>query len=338
MVNERQNVVNKKRTTRDARRYGVRCTVAALALAILICCPRLARSQDVVSDAVAWFPPGTVALEYSDASALRGLPDYQTLRQHFLGRNLQALEQSLSALGITEGDINQLVLGMQAENGNMFEFEGVAAGTFDPQTVAQHATSSGLAATKVGSSTAYCLASKSAQTCVAILQGSLGVFGPLPVLSAMLKARAEAGTGQGGSSPLAQLVQNGRADAPIWGVVLGSAVSKWFQSWMPASNNLQMNWSTAFRGVRSLAFQVRAGDNVHLEVKLMCATNQDASSLSQLMQGLKLVQKMSWQNSHPSQPNPFENLDVEAADNQVTFNLTATYAAIENPGTLGRPH
>ncbi len=310
--------------------------MAALVLTMLMCCPTLTRSQDVVSDAVAWLPPGTIALEYSDATALRGLPDYQTLRRHFLGRNLQSLENSLATIGIAESDINQLVLAWQSGNGKAFQLEGLATGTFDPDVMAQRASAAGIKPANVDGSKAYCVAAGSSQTCVVVLQGSLGIFGPLPVLNAMLQARAGTGSGLAGGGNLAALVQGARANAPIWGVALGSAVSKWFESWMPAGNSLQMNWGTAFRDVSSLSYRVNAGDDIDLRVKLMCASDQAAASLSQLMQGLKLIQSMAWQRAHPSQSNPFSDLDIEAADNQVTFHLTASYAALANPGMLGK--
>ncbi|MGH9448064.1 MAG: hypothetical protein ACRD3O_20425, partial [Terriglobia bacterium] len=302
---------------------------------MLIFSATLACAQSIVTDALQWFPPDTLAVEYSNPSTLRGLPAYQALRAHYLGRDLQELERSLARLGIHETDIDELVLGWQAKAGSSFQYEGLASGSLDPQAIAQSAAASGITPTTVQGEKAYCFAASHASTCVAILPGEIGAFGPLPLLAAMLRARNGQGPSVASDTRFTQLVDGAKSDAPIWGVAKGVAVAKWFDAWMPSEKNLKMNWSSAFQDVRALSYQVQTGSDVDLSVKLECTGAQAAASLRQLMEGLKLIQQLAWRTTNPSQPNPFANLDVESAENQVSFKLTADYAALERLGPLG---
>jgi hypothetical protein len=311
---------------------------AAVALGVIVMISvSPARSQDIVGDALAWMPPRTVSLEYSNPATLRGLPNYQSLRARYLGRDLQGLETALAKLGIHESDIQELVLGWQTTPGKGFQYEGVATGALDPQAIARSASASGVNASNVEGNKAYCFSANAGSTCVAVIGGSIGLFGPLDGIQRMLKAREGEVAGVSSNTQFAQLVEDAKSDAPIWGVALGQAVSKWFQAWLPGQRDMQMNWATAFRDVRSLSYEIEAASTVNLDVKLNCVSSEAASSLRQLMQGLKLIQQMAWQTTNPDQPNPFQNLEIDAANDQVSFKLSADYAALEHVGPLGRP-
>jgi hypothetical protein len=311
--------------------------VAVMATFILAGIPTGAHAQDITGDALAWLPPETIALEYSNPATLRGLPNYQSLRDRYLGADLQGLERSLAKLGIHESDIEELVLGWQAGAGKGFRYEGLATGALDPDTMAQNAASSGIKATRIEGRTAYCFPSQENSICVAMVGGSIGIFGPQAALVGMLKAHDGQAPAASSNRELTQLVDDAKSDAPIWGVALHEAVSKWFEAWAPAQKDMKMNWGSSFREVRSLSYQVEAGSSVDLSVKLDCTNAQAASSLRQLMEGLKLIQQMAWRSTNPAQPNPFQNLEIDAANNEVSFKLTADFAALEHAGPLGQP-
>jgi len=308
-----------------------------LTFACAFAAPRSLRAQDLVGEAISWFPSQITAFEFSNLSALRALPDYQNLRTRYLGRNLRTLEASLSRLGIQEDDVDAMVLGWRSMPTRKTQYEGLAAGRFDATTLDQRAAASGLTAKLIDGRKAYCLPSDPNSTCVAVIGASLGVFGPLHVIEGMLKARDGAGPSLASNTQFTHLVHSAQSGDPIWGVALGVAVSQWFKAWMPAEKNLQMDWASAFSGVSSLFYHVRAGDNVHLAVTLNCTSPQSASSVRQLLEGLKLVQQLAWHTANPTQPDPFQYLEVQAANRKVSFRLTADYAALEHAGPLGQP-
>jgi hypothetical protein len=297
-------------------------------LAALVVAPAALRAQDLMKEALASFPPATIRLEYSNPAKLRTLPDYGALRQRYMGPSLQNLEQYLAKLGIQEKDIDETVLAWQSA-GSGLELEGLAAGELDPAEIARHATQQGIAATPIEGQSAYCFGSEQNSPCVITLKRNLGAFGPLSLLTALVQARAGETPALSSNTSFDALIEQGHPDAPIWGVATGPAVTDWFKGWMPKQQNMQLDWSGAFQSVESLVYNVQPQDNVHLNAQLNCADSQSAGNLRQVLDGLSRLQKLAWQTQNPGQPNPFDNLAVNADGSQVLMTLSTSYQTLE---------
>ncbi len=312
-------------------RYAFCRRQALLALLSVFCLLPSARAQDLVKDALASFPPQTIRVEYACPAKLRKLPDYANLRQRYVAPNLQNLEASLSKLGIEEGDIDELVLGWQA-NAKPTDLEGLAAGHFDPTAIPRRAAAQNVALVPVAGLRAYCFGSEPASTCVVALDRTRGAFGPLSWLTALLQARNGDGASMSSDIRLTTLVKEAHTDAPIWGLATGHAVTDWFKGWMPGQNEIQLEWSQMFQTVETLSYSVETAEKVHLNVKLACTSPEAAVNLRQIFEGLKLFQQLAWQNQNPNRPNPFEALVVDANGRQVLLTLTTPYATLEGAG------
>lgn len=311
-----------------------RITLIGLFALLLAMSPRTLSAQDVVNDALAAFSPQTIRIEYSSPAKLRKLPNYQNLHQKYLGPRLQVLEGSLGELGFREEDIDDLVLGWQAGKSEM-DLYGLASGRFDAKGLANRAANQGITPTPIGGQQAYCLQAGMAGTCVVALSDSLGAFGSLTSLTALLETRAGQSPNLGSDERFSRLVGTVNKDVPIWGIAVGQAVGDWFRGWMPAQGTLKLDWSRVFEKVDSLVYTVDAGDKVNLNLKLDCATQEDAASLRQVLEGLKLAQQMAWQNQNPTRPNPYESVQVSQDSRQISLQLTTDYADLELAGGVG---
>ncbi len=127
--------------------------------------------QDFVSTAIAGFPTQTLRVEYSSPAKLRKLPNYQSLRQRFVGPRLQQIESSLAQLGIREDDIDDLMMGWRPGDREM-DLYGFASGRFDKAAVASRAAAQNLTPTPLGGQQAYCLQAGLAGSCVVVLENS----------------------------------------------------------------------------------------------------------------------------------------------------------------------
>ncbi len=296
--------------------------------------PRFLQCQQITKDALARFPPQTLAVEYSRPAVLRSLPDYNVLRARYVGAELQKLENSLAKLGIKEGDIDELLLGWEPGPSAM-KMEGLARGRFDPQAIARQAQAQSIHSQPVGDNRAYCMTNDPGSQCILILGKDSGAFGTLTALEAMDRARSGS-TPNLGSDPLfSKLIGEVSGNAPIWGVAVKTAVPKWFSAWMPGQKNLSLDWTSTMKDVNALSYRVNAGQNVHLQVSMDCNSGQAASTLRQVLDGLKMLQSVAWQNMYPNQTNPFQELDVSLDDRRVSLQMTASYAALEGAASLG---
>jgi hypothetical protein len=294
----------------------------------MLALPAPAPAQDLVKEALNGFPTQTIRLEFSSPAKLRGLPNYSSLRQRYIGPKLRKLVDELGQLGIRETDISGLVLGWQPGSAEMALY-GFATGNFGAQAIAESAQERNMAPNAIAGKQAYCLEAGIAGTCVVVLQDSVGAFGSLTALTAMLEARGGQVPSIGSDSRMAGLVERADKDAPIWGVAVGPAIADWFRGWMPNQGSLKLDWQKVFGDVSSLTYSVAAADNVTLGLKMDCKSSESATSLRQVFDGLKLVQQMAWDSQNPGKPNPFKAMNVGLEGNQVSLSLTTGYAELE---------
>jgi hypothetical protein len=303
------------------------CLLGLLATA-LVAFPGSAPAQDLVKESLSAFPTQTIRLEFSSPAKLRGLPNYASLRQRYIGPRLRKLVDELGQLGIREDDISGLVMGWQPGSAEMALY-GLATGNFNAQAIAAGAEQRNMSPTPIAGKQAYCLEAGLAGTCVVVLQDSLGAFGSLTALTAMLEARQGQAPSISSDNRMAGLVDSADKDAPIWGVAVGPAVADWFRGWMPNQGSVKLDWAKVFGDVNSLTYSVAAADNVTLGLKMDCKSSDSAASLRQVLEGLKLVQQMAWDSQNPGKPNPFQAMNVGLSGTQVSLNLTTGYAELE---------
>jgi hypothetical protein len=292
--------------------------------------------QQLGKEALTSFPARTIQIEYSSPAKLRSLPDYGTLREHYMGPWLKELETSLKQLGIKESDVSELILGW-ASDGSKKELYGLATGRFDPKALGERAAERQIAPETIGTKTGYCLGAGLETPCVVILGANEGAFGTLSALSEMMDVRGGARPSLGSDAQFAKVVAEAKTEAPIWGISTDGAIADWFKGWMPSQGNIQMNWNQVFQGVETLSYSVNAGSMVDLHLELYCKSPEAATSLRQVLEGLKLAQQLAWQTQHPDQANPFSGMSVETNGGQIGVHLTASYDELNSVGPMGAP-
>lgn len=304
-----------------------RTVLSLLAIAVFLGVPRKGASQDFVTSAMSGLPTQTTRVEYSSPSALRKLPNFQSLRQKFLGQRLQQLEGALGQIGISENDIDNLMIGWKPGDKEM-DLYGYASGHFDKSQVASRAAAQNVTPTPISGQQAYCLTAGVAGTCVVILEDSLGAFGPLSTLTTLLDAHAGQSPNLSTDPRFSTLLNDVDKSAPIWGIALGGAVADWFGGWLSSQNTLKLDWSQVFQKVDSLTYSIDAADKVTVNIKLNCSTPQDASTLRQVLDGLKMAQQLAWTAQNPGHPNPYASMNVDSHDQQISVQLSLAYSEL----------
>ena len=303
---------------------------------VLVALPSQSPAQGLVTEALAGLPAKTARVEYSSPAELRQLPNYQSLRQRFVGPRLKKLEDALEQLGVQEGDVDELMLGWEAGKSEA-DLYGYASGRFDAAAIAAKAAASGLTPTAVAEHQAYCPEAGLAASCAVVLNNSLGAFGSLTTLTALLEAHDGQAPALSSDARFTRLVDEVPKGSPIWGVGVDAAVGNWFKGWMPAQGSLKLDWSRVFEKVDSLVYDVVTGDQATLNMKLDCASAEDAATLRQILAGLKMAQELAWQSQNPGKPNPFQAMEVSVSGKEISLDVTTTYAELEMAGGFGAP-
>ena len=290
-------------------------------------------AQGLPKEALSTFPSDTIRVEYANTSKLRTLPNYDSLRQKFVGPRLRELEESFSSLGVRESDINEVILGWRP-GASVMELSGLVTGRFTARQIADRAAANNVATMAVGNSQAYCAGSGAAASCLVVLRDSLGVFGPETALAQMLEVRDGSTVGLSSDSRLAQFLGESAAQSPIWGVAVGVAVPDFFRAWLP-QGNIQLDWTKAFQPVESLVYSVDTAENVKLDVKMDCTSDQSAESTRQIFEGLRMVQQMAWQNTNPGRANPFQTLEIVRDGRRLSLKMTSSFDDLQGFSPVG---
>lgn len=314
------------------RKRHVCCTgIILAALAI----PVVAQGQDLVKESLTSFSPQTVRVEYSRLAKLRSLPNYQNLRQRFVGPRLRAMEESFAKLGVQEGDIDEIMLGWKPGT-SMMDLEGMVVGRFTAKGVSDRASAAGVSPATIAGLPAFCVGGESSSNCMVVIQNSLGAFGPPEPLTAMVEARGGLAPGLSTNERFAKLVNEAQKESPIWGVAMGDSIGDFFRAWLPAQGGLQMDWGKAFQSVEALTYNIDTADRIRLDVKMDCDSSQSAQSTRQVFEGLRMFQQMAWQNMNPNKPNPFQGVEISQDDRRVSLRMTTNYVDLEAIAVTGR--
>lgn len=307
--------------------------LSALGLMVGLVLAGRGNAQSLPKEALSTFPSDTIRVEYANAAKLRDLPNYDSLRQKFVGPRLRELEESFSSLGVAERDINEVILGWRPGSSAM-ELSGLVAGRFTARKISESAAANNVATTSVGNSQAYCAGSGAAASCLVVLRDSLGLFGPEAALSQMLEVRDGSAVGLANDSRFAQFLGESAAQSPLWGVAVGVAIPDFFRAWLP-QGNIQLDWAKAFQQVESLVYSVNTSDNVKLDVQMDCASDQSAESTRQIFEGLRMVQQMAWQNTNPGRANPFQTLEIARDGRRLSLKMTSSFADLQGFSPVG---
>jgi hypothetical protein len=283
--------------------------------------------QDLVAKALSSFPADTIRIEFSSPATLRKLPNYASLREHYTGPRLKELVASMAELGVAETDVDQLVLGWSPSGSNL-NLYGFVGGRFRSTALDARAAARNLPPQQIGGKTGYCLGAGLASQCVVVLSPTEGAFGTLATLSQIMQALNGGGVSIESNASFARVVKQEHGGAPIWGVASASSVASWFKGWMPRESVVDMNWANVFQGVEVLGYKVQTGSNVQLNLDMYCKTGEDAASLRQVLEGLKLAQQIAWQNQYPNRANPFQSMEFSQTGGQLGVNLVANYSDI----------
>jgi hypothetical protein len=309
-----------------------RTLLSLLVVMVLAGIPQKVAGQDFVTTAMSGLPTQTLRVEYSSPSKLRALPNYQSLRGKFLAPRLQQLESALDQFGIREQDIDDLMIGW--EPGDM-DLYGYASGHFHKAQVANRAAAQSFTPTPIFGQQAYCFSAGVAGTCVVILEDSLGAFGPLSSLTTLLETHAGQAPNLNSDQHFTSLLGDVNKHASIWGIALGAAVGDWFAAWLSSQNNLKLDWGQVFQKVDSLTYSIEAADKVNLDIKLNCATPTDAATLRQVLDGVKMAQQLAWQIQNPGHANPYTAMNVDAHERQIGLKITMDYSALTLASGVG---
>ncbi len=298
-------------------------TFALLMAATLAISPHL-QAGDIDNEALATLTAQTTRLECFRLSRLRSLPNYGSLRQRYFVEPWKSLEQFLAQLGITESDVEDLVLGWRPGTSTA-HLEGLLRGQFTARGIADFAASVSITDVDIGGLPTHCARARAAETCLVVLKDSLGIFGSQESVANMLAARVGRAEAIASEKRLVKLLHEARTQAPMWGIAVDEGVAAWVRAWLPPRGHLQMNWQRAFQYAKALVYNVETGDQIRFELKMECGNDQSAERTRRVFEGFRDLQRQARRNRNRTGRNPLQFVEIRRDGPRVLLRLVTDY-------------
>ena len=307
-------------------------TLSFFAAAILcLIFPAPGQSQGTAREAMSSFPADTQQMVYLNMAQLRGMAEWPQIRTRVLTRQLRDFQDFMRTMGIDpEKDVDEVVLGWRGENNT--GMVGRAQGRFDTEDLQALFRRQNLPLREYMGHQIYAFGSGEDATDVLFVffDNSSAAFGRSPDLKELVAVHD--GTKPALESNAAFVDWEAELDgtAPQWGISTGKAAASAAGPWLAAAGKLTADPSALFGNVRAFLYRVEWSGGVSTRVSMVCANDESASALSQLLSILRDATTTSGSSPMPAGfATILQGLDVHANGSRVELSTSAPLDVID---------
>lgn len=272
---------------------------ATILLLLAACCLR----AEIVSEAMLAFPAQTESIEYDNLYELRRLPNYNTLKQRFAGKQLDDAKAALAKLGVNELQVHEIVMGTGPGG-----FYGLVAGTFSGAQAVKSAQRSGIGPHIADNEKIFC---PQGTSCVVFLEDSLAAFGALEQVKSILETRLGVTPRLSSNATVSSLMNGTQTRFPVRGVVYGSQLSSVIGEALQDESGLHIDWSQFTSNISAFSYSVSMDSKAHVVAKLLCKSPTTAGVLRQMLGVLGKVGAAGFQNVEVSTAGDLVDLKMD---------------------------
>lgn len=249
------------------------------------------------------FPAQTESIEYDNLYELRRLPNYNTLKQRFAGKQLDDAKAALAKLGVNELQVHEIVMGTGPGG-----FYGLVAGTFSGAQAVKSAQRSGIGPHIADNEKIFC---PQGTSCVVFLEDSLAAFGALEQLKSILETRLGVTPRLSSNATVSSLMNGTQTRFPVRGVVYGSQLSSVIGEALQDESGLHIDWSQFTSNISAFSYSVSMDSKAHVVAKLLCKSPTTAGVLRQMLGVLGKVGAAGFQNVEVSTAGDLVDLKMD---------------------------
>ncbi len=277
------------------------------------------------------FPADTQQMVYLNMAQLRGMAEWPQIRTRVLTRQLRDFQDFMRTVGIDpEKDVDEIVLGWRGENNT--GMVGRAQGRFDTDHVRGLFKRQNLPVRDYLGHELYAFGSgeDAADVLFVFLDNSSAAFGRSQDLKELIAVHD--GTKPALESNAAFVDWESELDgtAPQWGISTGKAAAGAAGPWLAAGGKLTADPSALFGNIRAVLYRVEWSGGVNTRVSMVCANDESATALSQLLSILRDARTTSGSSPVPAGfATILQGLDVHASGSRVEMNTSAPLDVID---------
>ncbi len=319
---------------RNFRRILAACALLMLTSALA----KPAKAGGVSADTIALFPKDTGEFGYVDLKKARTFAWFPALREQVLPERFRQFEKFLTSAGVDpNSQVDELVWGLvpegmtKSDKGTSTDVPsseltvGIASGTFTPDATEAYFKQQNLPTTKVDNFTLYAFGSGAGagDLYFFFLDSGRAVFGQRALLERLLEIRLGREDGLIRNEQMYNLINEANNSGVVW-AVLDPGYTRLAMGQLAPEVQQFPEAAALIQNMKALIITVTASSGVDAKFQAVCASTQDANTLSQLLAAGLLYKKYQASQSDPDLGQLLDQANVTPSGDRMVISLSVS--------------
>ena len=310
--------------------------VSAL-LALLLAAPRPAKAGSVGADTIGMFPKEVGEFAYADLKKARTMKWFPALEQQMLPERFRQFEKFLASAGVDpNSQVDELVWGLVPENAlkdgaapsdvpDSEQVVGIALGNYNPDSTEAYFKSQKLPTSKSHGFTLFAFGSGSGPNDLFFffIDSNKAAFGHKNLLERLIQVRYGEIDSLLRNDKMFGLINEVNGSGVVW-AVLDPAYTRLAMSQLAPEVQQFPEAAKLVQRMQSMLITATAGSSVDGKFQAICATTEDANTLSQLMAAGLLYKKYQSAKDNPDLGQLLDQVSVAPSGDRVVIRLSVS--------------
>ena len=317
----------------------LRRTLAAGALVVLVSAlARPAQAGGIGADTIALFPKNTGEIGYVDMKKARTMKWFPALEQQIIPERFRQFEKFLASAGVDpNSQVDELVWGLVPEviakdekgiSTGVPSSEltvGIAMGSYNPDSTEAYFKQQKLPTAKIDTFTLFAFGSGAGagDLYFFFLDSSKAVFGHKALLEKLLDIRQGREDGLLRNTDMYNLINEANGTGLVW-AVLDPGYTRLAMSQLAPEVQQFPEAAKLVQNMKSMILSATAGSGVDAKVQAVCASSNDANTLSQLITAGLLYKKYQASKDNPELGQLLDQAGVSPSGDRIEIRMSVS--------------
>ncbi len=322
-----------------------RCIAASAVVLLLTAAAKPAKAGSLSADTIALFPKETGEFAYADLKKARTEKWFPALQEQMLPERFKQFEKFLASAGVDpNSQVDELAWGLVAQSSTKpeeaapgtapaatssvpesEEIVGIALGTFNPDSTEAYFKQQKLATSKSRGYTLFAFGSGTGPNDLFFffIDSNKAAFGHKQLLEKLIEIRYGAEDGIMRNDKLYNLINEVNGSGVVW-AVLDPSYTRLAMSQLAPEVQQFPEAAKLVQNMQNMIISVTASSGLEGKFQAVCASTEDANTLSQLMALGLLYKKSQTAKDNPELGQLLDQASVTPSGDRVVISLTVS--------------
>jgi hypothetical protein len=316
-----------------------RCVAASAVILLLAAAAKPAKADSLSADTIALFPKDTGEFAYADLKKARTMKWYPALQEQMLPERFKQFEKFLASAGVDPNtQVDELAWGLVPQTSakqdgktvpsdvpESEEIVGIALGSFNPDSTEAYFKQQKLATSKARGYTLFAFGSGVGPNDLFFffIDSSKAAFGHKQLLEKLIEIRYGAEDGLLRNDQMFNLINEVNGSGVVW-AVLNPSYTRLAMAQLTPEVEQFPEAAKLVHNMQSMIISVTASSGLEGKFQAVCASTDDANTLSQLMTAGLLYKKYQASKDNPELGQLLDQASVTPSGDRVVIRLTVS--------------